>query len=132
MRKANIFGLGWIGDDATIKRISLMIMLVLCEREAPVVISICNCTNHIIDGKKKDAEYIRKFFKDKVEEWDPSNCLTDCFFFDGVANVQKAGEILCANFPRALCFHGVKHVLSLFFKDLSTWKSIQVRRMFHF
>ncbi len=40
--------------------------------------------------------------------------LTDCHLFDGASNVQTAGAILCALYPHALCFHGGKHVLSLF------------------
>ncbi len=52
---------------------------------------------------------------------------TDSFFFDGDANLQKAGRILCANFPQAMCFHGGEHVLSLFFSDLSRLGAIKVR-----
>ncbi len=69
----------------------------------------------MIDRKMKDDKYIGNYFKDKVEEWDPSHCQADWFFFDGAANVQKAGDILCANYPRALCFHGGEHVMTLFF-----------------
>ncbi len=29
------------------------------------------------------------------------------------------GQILCAYFMQAMCFHGGEHVLSLFFSDLS-------------
>ncbi len=71
-----------------------MNILVLYGEEAPVVVSICNCTEHMVDRKKNDAEFIGKIFKEKVEEWDPSHCYTDCFFFDRAANIQKSGEIL--------------------------------------
>ncbi len=40
--------------------------------------------------------------------------------------MQKAGQILCAHFPQAMCFHGGKHVLSLFFSDLSRLGAIKV------
>ncbi len=66
------------------------------------------------------------FFKEKVDEFDPSKVHTDSFFFDGAANVQKAGQILCAHFPWAMCFHGGEHVLSLFFSDLSRLGAIKV------
>ncbi len=46
----------WIDDGATIKRVPLMNMLVLCGEEAKVVVSVCNCTNHMVEGNKKDAE----------------------------------------------------------------------------
>ncbi len=80
----------------------------------------------MVAGKKKDADYIMNFFQRKVDEWDESRMYTDCFFFDSAANVQKAGAILCARYPRAMCFHGGEHVLSLFFSDLSKLKPIQV------
>ena len=47
------------------------------------------------------------------------------FFFDGASNVEKAGENLCATYPRAFCFHGGKHVLSLFFSDLAHFQPIK-------
>ncbi len=126
LQKAKVFGLGWLGDGATIKQMPLLNMLVMCGGEAPVVVSICDCTDHMVAGKKKDAEYIMNFFQRKVDEWDESRMYTDCFFFYDAANVQKAGAILCARYPRAMCFHGGEHVLSLFFSDLSKLKPIQV------
>ncbi len=62
----------------------------------------------------KNAEYIGQLFKDKVAEFDPTSTCTDEFFFDNASNVQQAGEILCATYPRAFCFHGDKH-FSLYF-----------------
>ncbi len=41
-------------------------MLVICGGEAPVVGSMCGCKERIVDGNKKDAKYIMKFFKEKV------------------------------------------------------------------
>ncbi len=66
------------------------------------------------------------FFKAKVDEFDPGKTLTDTFFFDGALNVQKAGQILCAHIPQAMCFHGGEHVLSLFFSDLLRISAIKV------
>ncbi len=40
--------------------------------------------------------------------------------------MQKAGQILCAHFPRAMCFHSGDHVLSLFFSDLLRVGAIKV------
>ncbi len=65
-----MFGLGWLGDGATIKRMPLLKMLVMCSGDAPVVVSVCDCTDHMVAGKKEDTEYIRKFFQKKVDEWD--------------------------------------------------------------
>ncbi len=88
-------------------------MLVMCSGDAPVVVSVCDCTDHMVAGKKEDTEYIRKFFQKKVDEWDEVWMYTDYFFFDCATNVQKAGAILCATYPWAMCCHGGKHVLSL-------------------
>ncbi len=111
---ANVFGLSWIGDGATIKRMPLLNMLAMCGSKPPAVIVILDCTGHMVDSGKKDSEFIMSFFKAKIDEFDPGKTLTDTFFFDGATNIQKAGQILCAHFPRAMCFHGGEHVLSLF------------------
>ena len=46
-------------------------------------------------------------------EYDQKMSLTDLFFFDGASNVQKAGQVLMAMFPRTFCFHGGGNMLSL-------------------
>ena len=48
------------------------------------------------------------------------------FYFDGAANVQKAGDVLMAKFPRSCCFHGGEHVVSLFFSSITKIKPIKV------
>ncbi len=131
MKDAVTFGIAWLGDGATIKRMPLLNMLALCGEEPPVVISIFDCSEHMSEGGKKDAQYIGQLFKDKVTEFDPTTTCTDAFFFDGASNVQKAGEILCATYPRAFCFGG-EHVLSLFFSDLADLKPIKVSVIFFF
>ena len=66
------------------------------------------------------------FFADKVEEYDPNHQLMDVFNIDGASNVQKAGQVLMAKYPRTFCYHGGEHVVSLFFTSLSKIKPIQV------
>ena len=44
--------------------------------------------------------------------------LTDLFFFDGASNVQKAGQVLMAKFPRTFCLHG-GNMLSLSSSQIS-------------
>ncbi len=125
-----MFGLRWLGDGATIKRMPLLTILVLCGNTPPTVVSIIDCTTHMSDGGKKDATYIMEQFWRKVDEIDVDKELTDCFFFDGASNVQTAGAILWARYPRTMCFHGGEHILSLFFSDLSKIKPIQVSSFF--
>ncbi len=130
MTKAALFGLSWLGDGATIEKMPLINMLVICGDKPPAVISIYDCTDHMVDGGKKDAEFIMNFFKTKVDEFDLSKVYSDSFFFDGAANVQKAGQILCAHFPQIMCFHGGDHILSLFFSDLSRLGAIKISFFF--
>ncbi len=50
------------------------------------------------------------------------------FYFDRASNVQKAGEILMAKFPRFFCFHGGEHVVLLFFSSIAKIKPVKVQR----
>jgi hypothetical protein len=43
---------------------------------------------------------------------------TDVLFFDGASNVQLAGSVIEAKYPRAMTLHGAEHVISLFFSDV--------------
>ncbi len=128
MAQATIFGFGWLGDGTTIWHMPLLNMMVMCGDANPVVVSICDCTNHISEGWKKDTTFIAETFQEKVNEFEPKGQNTDVFVFDGAANVQKVGQILCLTFPPAYCFHGGEHVLSLFFNDLPNLKHILVRQ----
>ncbi len=47
---ANLFGLSWIGDGATIKRMPLLNILAMCRSKPPAVISILDCTGHMVGG----------------------------------------------------------------------------------
>ncbi len=102
-------------------------MMVMCGDANHVVVSICDCTNHMSEGGKKDVTYIAEMFQEKVYKFDPDSRSTDVFFFNGASNVQKVGQILCQALPRAYCFRDREHVLSLFFSELSKLKPIQVR-----
>ena len=46
--------------------------------------------------------------------------IVDLVFFDGASNVQNAGKILAARYPRITVGHGAEHVASLFFADVFT------------
>ncbi len=48
------------------------------------------------------------------------------FYFDGVSNIQKAGEVLMARFPCSFCFHRGEHVVSLFFSSIAKIKPVKV------
>ena len=126
LKEANIFGLSFIGNGTTIKRMPLMNVLAMTATVPPVTVAIQDCTAHMEEGGKKDAVYVASLFEDKVKEFDPKNHLTDVFFFDGASNVQKAGDLLMAKYPCTFCFHGGEHVVSLFFSSIAKIKPIKV------
>ena len=41
-------------------------MMDMCGNINPVVMSICDCTDHMLEGGKKDATYIAEMFQEKV------------------------------------------------------------------
>ncbi len=55
MTKAALFSLSWLGDGVTIKKMPLINMLVMGGDKPQAVISICDCTDHMVDGEKKDV-----------------------------------------------------------------------------
>ncbi|KAL3772048.1 hypothetical protein ACHAWU_008070 [Discostella pseudostelligera] len=126
LKDASVFGLAFLGDGATIKRMPLMNILGMCAGTPPLTLSIQDCTDHMEEGVKKNAAYIAEMFEAKVNEYDAGNLLTDVFFFDGASNVQKAGEVLTAKFPHTFCFHGAEHVVSLFFSSIARIQPIKV------
>jgi hypothetical protein len=126
LKEVKIFGLAFMGDGATIHRMPLMNILAMSGVTPPITILIQDCSKHMADGGKKDALYIADMFEEKVIEYDPEKIYTDVFFFDGASNVQKAGEVLMARFPRTFCFHGGEHVVSLFFSSIAKIKPIKV------
>ena len=127
LKGAQIFGLTFLGDGATIKRAPLINCLAMCGNSPPVVVAIDDCSEHMVDGGKKDTSYIAHLFGEKFAEYDPGKVFTDLFFFDGASNVQKGGKILTVQYSRTYCLHGGDHdVVSLFFSDIANFIPIQV------
>ena len=55
LKEAKIFGLAFLGDGATVKRMALMNILGMCADTPPITVSIQDCTKHMQDGGKEDA-----------------------------------------------------------------------------
>ncbi len=68
LQNAEVFGLGWLGDGATIKRMPLLNILVLCGNTPPTVVSIIDCTTHMSDGEKQDLPYIMEKFQSNLNQ----------------------------------------------------------------
>jgi hypothetical protein len=75
-------------------------------------------TKWLVEGKKKDAAYIASLFDPWVQKLDPCNSRLDCVFFDGASNVQLAGQLLAAKYPRIHVQTCAAHSVSLFFLDV--------------
>ncbi len=93
-----------------------------------MTISIQDCRKHLAEaeGGEKDASYVANLLEEKVMEYNPLKICTNVFYFDWASNVQKAGEVLMARFFCSFCFHGGKHVVSLFFSSIAKIKLVKV------
>ena len=117
--EASLFGLSFMGDGATVKRMPLVNMMAVGVHCPPATIEIADCSGHMVTGGKKDAEFIANQFLPKLEEYDPNKELVDIVAFDGAYNVQKAGLLLTIPYPGITVLNGIEHCVALFFKDLS-------------
>jgi hypothetical protein len=85
-----------------------------------VFVVLCSSigTDHLVEGGKKDATFIASLFDPWVLRLDPLSTRIDCVFFDGASNIQKAGRLLQAKYPRIHVQTCVAHSVSLFFSDI--------------
>lgn len=119
MTDVDVYGLSLYGDGATVRRMPLINVMASGVQERSAVLEIVDCSKHLSNGGKKDAEYIAELFKPHMEQLDSKKTLIDTVFFDGASNVQKAGELLEVDFPMVTVLHGAEHVVSLFFADIA-------------
>lgn len=126
LKEASTFGLSFLSDGATVKKMPLLNVLGMCGGSPPATVAIIDATEHLRAGGKKDATFISKLMNNVVKQYDPNDSHTDLFWFDGASNVQKGGQILEAIYPRSYSLHGGEHVISLFFDDLAKLEPIKV------
>ena len=124
LREADKFGISFFGDGATIKKMPLVNILCSGVHSPATVLEIADCTTALAQGGKKDAKYLADLFFPHLADVDPKKDLTDLVLFDGATNVQKAGEVIQARYPRVTVLRGAEHVVSLFFKDVAKIKAI--------
>ena len=118
-KDADIYGLTFFGDAATIRK-SPLINILASSVHLPVgCLRIADCSGHLQADGKKDAAYISELFVPHIIEMEKTTpkC-TDLVIFDGASNVQKAGALLEAQFPHISVLHGAEHVVSLFYHDV--------------
>jgi hypothetical protein len=81
------------------------------------MIEIVDSSKHLERGGKKDSSYISSLSRHHIDKIKADNPYSvDMVYFDGGSNVQKAGLVLEAPYPRIFVLHvnGSEHVLSLF------------------
>lgn len=61
--QADTFGFTFVGDGATIKRMSLCNVLAMCGDIHPMLVAIYDCSEHMASGGEKDAAYIAEVRK---------------------------------------------------------------------
>ena len=132
LKDADIYGLTFFGDGATIKKSPLMNILASSIHEPAGCLSIVDCTGHLEADGRKDAAYIASLFVPHIKQMEEqvSKC-TDLIIFDGASNVQKAGLLLEAQFPHLSVIHGAEHVVSLFYSDVFRLQEFDILKRFN-
>ncbi|KAL3796904.1 hypothetical protein ACHAWO_010665 [Cyclotella atomus] len=123
---SEIYGLSFFGDGATIRKCPLVNIFASALNSPAVLIEIVDCTARLLEGEKKDGAFISSLFLPVMEALDKLKDKADIVFFDGGSNFQLAGRIIQARFPRITVVHGLEHVLSLVFEDISKISVIRV------
>ncbi len=83
-----------------------------------------DCTDHMVEWKKKDAEHVKNYFKKNAIEWDESYMYMDCFF-DRAANVKNWTNTV-NHLASSNLFSLCRTCNITFFSDLSKLKPIKV------
>lgn len=119
LKDANIYGITFFGDGATVRKSPLINILASSVHEPAGCLSIVDCTGHLQANGRKDASYISSLFIPHITQMEEEipKC-TDLIIFDGAANVQKAGLLVESRFPHISVIHGAEHVISLFYSDI--------------
>ena len=119
IKEADIYGVSFFGDAATVKKTPLINILASSVHLPVGCLKIVDCSAHLQSGGRKDASYISQLFLPHITEIENKvpRC-TDLVIFDGASNVQKAGALLEAQFPHISVMHGAEHVISLLYHDI--------------
>ena len=118
-KEAEIFGLLFLGDGATILRCVLLNILASGKNIPVALLEIVDFQGHLSEGNKKDATSICNHFLNHMREIYAGKKLTDIVMFDGASNVKLGGKLLKVHYPKLALMRGVEHTVSLFFNDVS-------------
>ena len=91
---ADIYGIHFQGDGATIKDTPALNILDGVGYLPVSVQNILDCTGHITGGHKKDAKFVAGSFSDPMNDSDTEKKLVDLHVFDGGSVCRKAQKYL--------------------------------------
>ena len=107
-RDSDDFGLLFLGDSATIYRITLLKILVSGGKLPVSLLEPVDCQVHLAYGGKKDGSFICTIFLENIKKIDPHKSITDVFMFDGASNVQLDGELSKIKYPKVSVIRAVE------------------------
>ena len=118
MYEADIFGLVFLGDLATIKCRPLINIIASSFNVPVAVLVVKDISKNMAQGGKKDDTFILEVFKPYLKQYNEKKIRTDMVLFDAASNVHKARQIISVSYPWITVLQGDVHVLSLFFLTL--------------
>ena len=119
LNRADIYGLHFQGDCATIKDTPLLNILAAGVYLPVSVQNIVDCKGHITGGHKKDDKFVSDSLFDTLNYLDPENKLVGLHIFDGSSVFIKAKKILKVVYPMLSCIFGADHTCHNMFKGWS-------------
>ena len=96
--EADVFGLVFLGDLATIKGRTLIKIIASLFNVPVAVLGVKDCSIHLAQGGNKDATFISEAFKPDLGQYNEKKSCANLVFFDSESNIQKAGKIIAASY----------------------------------
>ena len=103
----------FLGDGATISRVTLLNILVSGNNLPVAVLELVDYQGHLVDCGTNNAIFICNRFLDHFKRIDPHKSIIDVIMFDGASNFPLAGELLQIRYPNITVMCGVKHTVSI-------------------
>jgi hypothetical protein len=115
MVDADVFGLGFFGDAATIKKSPLVNVLATGHHVPAMVVEVIDCTDRLLEGEKKDGPFIANLFLPTIQKLDKNKDRTDILFLWGFEHAVGrqdhpgcAAKSDCRSRTGACAFAGVR------------------------
>ena len=87
-KQSEIFGLLFLGDGATISRVTLLNNLVSGKNLPVAILELVDLQGHLADGGTKYATFICNRFIDHFKIIYPHKSIIDVIMFDGASNIS--------------------------------------------